>query len=42
MCSTADDLRAKAGWDGASGTSRKRLLTELQGKCYAFFIEDTS
>jgi hypothetical protein len=30
MCSDAEDLRAKAGWDGASGNSRRRLLSHLQ------------
>ncbi|GAA5843715.1 hypothetical protein JCM9279_000115 [Rhodotorula babjevae] len=30
MCMSADDLRARAGWDGAAGTSRQRLLLQLQ------------
>jgi hypothetical protein len=30
MCSEADDLRQRADWDGASGTSRHRLLSDLQ------------
>ncbi|KAF9469272.1 WD40 repeat-like protein, partial [Collybia nuda] len=31
MCSEPDDLRQRAGWDGASGTSRQQLLSNLQG-----------
>ncbi|KAI0724985.1 WD40 repeat-like protein [Fomitopsis betulina] len=30
MCSDPEDLRQRAGWDGASGHSRRRLLGELQ------------
>lgn len=30
MCSTPEDLRGRAGWDGARGTSRTRLLNNLQ------------
>ena len=30
MCSTPEDLRRRAGWDGARGTSRMRLLNNLQ------------
>ncbi|KAH9050611.1 WD40 repeat-like protein [Lactarius hengduanensis] len=30
MCSDAADLRQKAGWDGAHGSSRRRLLVNLQ------------
>ncbi|TFK54698.1 WD40 repeat-like protein [Heliocybe sulcata] len=30
MCTDAADLRQRAGWDGASGTSRRRLLANLQ------------
>ncbi|BGO89478.1 hypothetical protein NBRC10512_003937 [Rhodotorula toruloides] len=30
MCSTPDDLRQRAGWDGAAGTSRQQLLVHLQ------------
>ncbi|EJF66274.1 WD40 repeat-like protein [Dichomitus squalens LYAD-421 SS1] len=30
MCSDPADLRQQIGWDGAAGTSRRRLLTELQ------------
>ncbi|EJD05675.1 WD40 repeat-like protein [Fomitiporia mediterranea MF3/22] len=30
MCSNADDLRHRAKWDGASGTSRRVLLSNLQ------------
>ncbi|KAM5342580.1 hypothetical protein ACJ41O_013546 [Fusarium nematophilum] len=32
MCRSVEDLMAKAEWDGASGQSRKRLLSELS-KC---------
>ncbi|OBZ75757.1 WD repeat-containing protein 26 [Grifola frondosa] len=30
MCSDSADLRHRAGWDGAAGTSRRRLLVNLQ------------
>jgi hypothetical protein len=30
MCSDPEDLRRRASWDGASGTSRQTLLSELQ------------
>ena len=30
MCSSADDLRERAAWDGAAGLSRRRLLQQLQ------------
>ncbi|KAG5643231.1 hypothetical protein DXG03_001315 [Asterophora parasitica] len=30
MCSDVEDLRQRAGWDGASGTSRRQLLNNLQ------------
>ncbi|GAA6006312.1 uncharacterized protein JCM10292_002643 [Rhodotorula paludigena] len=30
MCMSSDDLRARAGWDGASGISRQQLLIHLQ------------
>ncbi|RDB21395.1 WD repeat-containing protein 26 [Hypsizygus marmoreus] len=30
MCSEPDDLRQRAGWDGASGASRRQLLANLQ------------
>lgn len=29
MCNSVDDLKTKAGWDGASGESRQLLLSEL-------------
>ncbi|KAK7054652.1 hypothetical protein VNI00_003115 [Paramarasmius palmivorus] len=29
MCSDPEDVRQRAGWDGASGTSRRELLSEL-------------
>ncbi|KAG8889730.1 hypothetical protein FRB98_003022 [Tulasnella sp. 332] len=30
MCSDLNDLRLRAKWDGVDGTSRRRLLTDLQ------------
>ncbi|BGP45859.1 hypothetical protein JCM10450v2_001694 [Rhodotorula kratochvilovae] len=30
MCLSAEDLRARAEWDGAAGTSRQQLLVQLQ------------
>ncbi|KAF9792158.1 WD40 repeat-like protein [Thelephora terrestris] len=30
MCSTPEDLRHRAGWDGSRGNSRTRLLSNLQ------------
>ncbi|OCH88195.1 WD40 repeat-like protein [Obba rivulosa] len=30
MCSDPEDLRQRAGWDGAAGSSRRRLLVNLQ------------
>lgn len=30
MCASADDLRERANWDGSAGTSRRRLLSQLQ------------
>ncbi|KAI0819085.1 WD40 repeat-like protein [Irpex lacteus] len=30
MCRDADDLRLASGWDGAEGTSRRKLLVNLQ------------
>lgn len=35
MTSGADDLRERAEWDGAEGTSRRNLLASLQSKCKA-------
>jgi WD repeat-containing protein 26 len=32
MCSDPEDLRQRAGWDGAFGTSRLKLLANLQRK----------
>lgn len=29
MCQSSEDLKAKAGWDGAHGQSRQQLLSEL-------------
>jgi WD40 repeat protein len=31
MCFDKEDLYDKAGWDGAAGTSRNKLLEQLQG-----------
>ena len=33
MCSSAEDLRHRAKWDGAAGQSRRLLLTSLQRMC---------
>lgn len=30
MCQDSSELRQRAGWDGAAGTSRRRLLVNLQ------------
>lgn len=30
MCTNVEDLRERAGWDGAAGHSRRRLLVNLQ------------
>jgi hypothetical protein len=30
MCSTTEDLKRRADWDGAGGNSRQKLLLELQ------------
>ncbi|KAG5338183.1 hypothetical protein C0989_008032 [Termitomyces sp. Mn162] len=30
MCSESEDLRQRAGWDGAAGSSRRQLLNNLQ------------
>lgn len=35
MCQSAEDLKDQAGWDGASGNSRRNLLAELSSKCEA-------
>lgn len=32
MCPDAEDLKSKAGWDGANGRSRRNLLTQLSGR----------
>lgn len=34
MCPSAEDVKTKAGWDGASGQSRHQLLSSLSSKCY--------
>jgi hypothetical protein len=34
MCTEPEDLRRRAGWDGASGTSRHQLLDALHGKLF--------
>lgn len=33
MCADIVDLQHQAGWDGASGTSRRQLLVNLQRQC---------
>lgn len=30
MCRDTDDLRQASGWDGVEGTSRRKLLVNLQ------------
>lgn len=32
MCNTPEQLKGKAGWDGAAGTSRQALLSELSSR----------
>lgn len=32
MCLDAEDLKSRAGWDGAAGVSRQHLLSELSSK----------
>jgi WD40 repeat protein len=32
MCTDATDLKQKAGWDGAHGSSRRKLLVDLQSE----------
>ena len=32
MCTDAADLRQKAGWDGAHGSSRRKLLVNIQSE----------
>lgn len=32
MCTSAEDMRERAEWDGAGGMSRQYLLTELSSK----------
>src|ERR1700759_3001946 len=34
MCSSTEDLCERANWDGAKGTSRRRLLIELQSQFF--------
>jgi WD repeat-containing protein 26 len=36
MCPSADDLKSQANWDGATGESRKLLLSELSSKSFTF------
>lgn len=33
MCQSADEVKAKADWDGAKGESRHHLLSGLSSKC---------
>ncbi|KDQ33398.1 hypothetical protein PLEOSDRAFT_1073660 [Pleurotus ostreatus PC15] len=42
MCSEAEDLRYRAGWDGAAGTSRQQLLSNLHSKyiCFTLYMCD--
>jgi WD repeat-containing protein 26 len=39
MCSNAEDLRRRAEWDGAKGTSRQKLLMEIQSIISFFFFK---
>lgn len=32
FCSSVQDVRAQAQWDGVDGSSRQQLLVDLQGK----------
>jgi WD40 repeat protein len=34
MCSDPEELRQRTGWDGASGSSRTQLLSDLQCACF--------
>lgn len=34
MCPSAEDVKTKAGWDGASGQSRHQLLSSLSSRSY--------
>ena len=36
MCSTPEELREKAKWDGALGHSRQHLLSEIQSEPFFF------
>lgn len=36
MCSSPEDLRTKADWDGVAGQSREHLLTNLQRACPSY------
>lgn len=38
MCQSADDLKAKAEWDGAAGNSRYNLLSDLCSKFSVNFL----
>lgn len=37
MCSHAEDLRAKAEWEGKGTASRSKLLDKLQSKSLTFW-----
>lgn len=39
MCQSIDDLKIQAGWDGATGDSRSRLLSDLSSKPPASCID---
>jgi hypothetical protein len=32
MISTAEDLKARTGWDGKDGLSRRHVLDSIEGK----------
>ena len=38
MCSHAEDLRAKAEWEGKGTASRSKLLDKLQSKSFLMFL----
>ena len=37
MCTDVADLKQKAGWDGAHGSSRRRLLVNLQSELTPYY-----
>lgn len=42
MCTEPEDLRRRAGWDGASGISRHQLLDALHGKSVVVSARQTT